>query len=222
MQNAQTIQLPRKGVYQAFARDGAVLSDERWQAVRLPDGSIHVENETARVAPFDEPRSDSVTYMLDEKLRLLDFSIHALYGARESRVCVLGEARDAATICWRHKGDVREQHVAFDEHVELDWQSPLFSMIIVWRSGLAEGESRAFGCWVLDAVSFEPARRGYRLRNAGQESIDTRFGALRLWRYTLDTDVASDKRVFWCDDDGVVYLLNSASGGYVLTARDVL
>jgi hypothetical protein len=222
MQVSANPQLPRKGIYQAFAPDGAVLSDERWQAVRLPDGSIHVENETVRVAPFDEPRSDSVTYVLDATLRLLDFSIHGLYGARESRVCVLGEARDTATVCWRHKGHVREQRMSFDERIELDWQSPLFSMITVWRSALAAGESRAFDCWALDPVSFEPAIRAYRLSNEGLESIDTRFGALRLWRYMLDTGATSAGRVFWCDDDGVVHLLKGDSGGFILTARDVI
>jgi hypothetical protein len=216
------VTLSRKGVYQAFARDGAVLSDERWQAVRLPDGSIHVENETVRVAPFDEPRSDSVTYMLDAQLRLLDFTIHGLFGARESRVCVLGEARDAATICWRHKGDVHEQRVAFDERIELDWQSPLFGMVMVWRSSLAAGKSRTFDCWVLDPVSFAPVSRRYTLHNAGQETFDTRFGALRLWRYLLHTGLPSGERTFWCDDGGVLYQLNSDTGGYVLTARDVL
>ncbi len=222
MRRDKPFQLPRKGVYQAFARDGAVLSDERWQAVRLPDGSIHVENETVRVAPFDEPRSDSVTYILDAGLRLLDFSIHGLYGARESRVCVLGEARDAATICWRHNGDVRERRIAFDERVELDWQSPLFSMVTVWRSALAAGEERAFDCWALDPVSFAPARRAYTLRNMGQESVDTRFGALTLWRYALETGAPAGARVFWCDDDGVIYLLKSAAGSHALTARDVI
>lgn len=44
-----------------------------------------------------------MTIQLDAQLRLLAFSIHGLFGMRESQICVLGEARDRATICWRHR-----------------------------------------------------------------------------------------------------------------------
>ncbi len=77
----------RKGIYQEITPDGTVLSDERWQAITLPDGSIHIENETVRLAPFEEPRSDSATIILDRELSCWTLRSTAFRAARKPRVC---------------------------------------------------------------------------------------------------------------------------------------
>lgn len=214
------MQINRKGIYQDFDTRGNVITDERWQAKTLRDGSIYVENETVRVAPFDEPRSDSVTMILDRDLRLAEFTIHGLFGQRESRICVVGEDRAEATLCWRNRGDVHERRIAWRDDLEIDFASPLFNMVTVWRSKLQAGQSRSFDAWLLDPVSFEPGLMRQTYANAGLQTRNTRFGPRELWRYELDFGGQS-RSTFWCDDDGVLFDFDGPAGGFRLTATDV-
>ncbi len=212
----------RKGIYQSFDASGNVEADERWQVITLNDGSIQIDNETVRVAPFDEPRSDSMTMLLDAHLRLVEFTIHGLRGTRESRVCVLGEKRAAATICWRHKGEIHEQRTVWREDIELDWQTPLLNMATVWRSKLQPSQSRVFDCYYLDAVTFKPTLMKQIYSRHADERHLTRFGEMPLQHYTLDfggdgTAISH----FWCDDEGVLFDFASPQGVFVLTAANV-
>lgn len=213
------MQRNRKGIYQEFDAAGDVRTDERWQAITLPDGSLYVENETVRMRPSPEPRSDTVTYILDEQLHLAEFSIHGLFGQRESRACVLGEARDEATLCWRSRGDVHERRIAWHERIELDYASPLLTMISILRCGLTPGRSDQRPLWRLDPLTFEPRAAMLTLLCHGPESHLTHFGARRLQRYSRIIDGAADS--VWCDDEGVIYDMRFAhGGGYRLTATD--
>jgi hypothetical protein len=213
----------RKGIYQTFDAAGNVIADERWQAITHVDGSRQIDNETVRVGPFAEPRSDSMTVLLDKDLRLIEFTIHGLFGTRESRICVLGEARDAATLCWRFKGEVHEQRIAWREDIEIGWVTPLLSMATVWRMKLAAGESRALDCYTLDQVTFKPALLKRTYTRHADERRDTRFGPMTLQHYSIE-QAGDEKRIaqFWCDDEGVLFEYKShAGGGYVLTAANV-
>lgn len=217
--------LNRKGIYQTLDAGGNVIADERWQAITHPDGARQIDNETVRVGPFAEPRSDSMTMLLDKDLRLIEFTIHGLFGTRESRICILGEARDAATICWRFKDDVHEKRIAWRDDMEIDWATPLLNMATVWRSRLAAGEQRAFDCHYLDEVSFKPAlMRQIYVRHA-DEAHDTRFGQMILQHHTLDfggEGALTRISHFWCDDEGVLYDFKPHDGsGFVLTAVNV-
>jgi hypothetical protein len=214
--------LPRKGIYQEFDAAGKVLTDERWQAVALPNGTLYIENETVRLTPFAEPRSDSVTMILDKNLRLLEFSIHGLLGKRESKICVLGEDRTEATLCWRHLGEVHERRVAWSDDTEIDYQSPLFNMVSVWRSALYPGQTRTCESWWLDPVSFEPRLIRQSYTHLGPEQRKTRFGTLQLSRYSLQFGDAPQEILFWCDDAGVLFDFRSSEGGFLLTAMDVI
>lgn len=215
----------RKGIYQAFASSGDVIADERWQAIRLPDGSIQIDNETVRVAPFDEPRSDSMTILLDPQLRLIEFTIHGLFGTRESRICVLGENRDRATICWRHKAEIHEKHTAWHEDIEIGWTTPLCIMAAVWRSRLQPGQARTFDAFLLDAVTFKPTAVRQTYRRQPDEYHVTRFGKMVLQHYEITTEGDGQTQPaaqFWCDDDGVLYDYIAADGArFQLTAMNV-
>ena len=212
----------RKGIYQASDAHGNIVADERWQVITLLDGAYQFDNETVRVAPFDEPRSDSATLTLEPDLRLRELTIHGLFGKRESRVCPKLE-RGEASLCWRHLGDVKEKVVRWNNETEVDFLSPLSNMATVWRSRLQAGQSRSFTCYNLDSVTFEPIRMTQIYTNLGQEAHHTRFGTERLWHYTLD--FGGDARYFshfWCDSDGVIFDFTSSSGyRFVLTAADV-
>ena len=213
----------RKGIYQTFDAAGNVIADERWQAITHADSSRQIDNETVRVGPFAEPRSDSMTMLLDKDLHLIEFTIHGLFGTRESRICVLGEKRDAATICWRFKGDVHEKCIAWREDIEIDWMTPLLNMATLWRSKLAAGESRAFDCYYLDEVTFKPALMKQTYTRHADEKHNTRFGDMALQHYTLDFG-SDGKRIshFWCDDEGVLFDFKAHDGsGFMLTAANV-
>ena len=212
----------RKGIYQAFDAQGNIEADERWQVITLPDGSLQIDNETVRVAPFGEPRSDSMTLLLDRQLRLIEFTIHGLRGTRESRVCVLGERREAATLCWRHKAEIHEKRVSWREDIELDWQTPLLNMATVWRSHLSPGQTRAFDCYYLDPVTFKPSLMTQHYARYADEPHATRFGHPTLQHYSLDFGGAGTSiSHFWCDDDAVLLDFRGAEGGFVLTAVNV-
>jgi hypothetical protein len=216
------MKINRKGIYQSFDATGNVVADERWQVITLTDGAIQLDNETVRVAPFDEPRSDSMTMLLDNDLRLIEFMIHGLFGTRESRICVLGEQRDAATICWRHKADIHEKRIVWREDIEIDWQSPLLNMATVWRSKLQPGQARTTACYFLDAVSFKPTAMTQIYARHADAAHTTRFGTLTLQHYTLDFGGdGSNMSVFWCDDEGVLYDFVSPQRRFVLTAANV-
>lgn len=210
----------RKGIYQTLDAGGNVIADERWQTITHLDGSRQIDNETVRVGPFAEPRSDSMTMLLDQDLRLVEFTIHGLLGTRESRICVLGEARDAATFCWRFKGDVHEQRIAWREDIEVGWTTPLLNMATVWRSKLATGEHRALRCYLLDGISFKPTPVQQVYIRHADEPHNTRFGQMQLQHYSLDAD-GNGGRIshFWCDGEGVLYDFKARdSSGFVLTA----
>jgi hypothetical protein len=216
------MQISRKGIYQEYDEAGTPLTDERWQVVTLPDGSIHIENETVRRKPSPEVRSDSMTCVLDKDMRLLDFSIFGLFAKRESRICIVNAARDAATLCWRHEGDVNERAIAWHDGLEIDWQTPLLNMITIWRSALAPGQSRRFEAWLLEPVSFEPHKMVQVYANHGDEAHDTYLGRKLLTRYTLDfggdgTSISN----LWCDSDGVIHDFVTRFGGWRLMATDV-
>jgi hypothetical protein len=211
------MQISRKGIYQQYDRAGTPMTDERWQVITLPDGSIHIENETVRRAPSPEPRSDSMTLILDPELRLTEFSIFGLFAKRESRICLLNEARTQASICWRFGGLVNERKIAWRDDVEIAWQTPLLSMATVWRTKLAPGQSRQFDCWQLDPVSFAPLLVQQTLTHHGAEPVDTHFGRQTLSRYT----VGAPALTFWCDSESVVFEAQSPNGGWRLMAANV-
>jgi hypothetical protein len=216
------MQISRKGIYQEFDRAGTPLTDERWQAITLPDGSIYVENETVRRAPWPEPRSDSMTLILDRDLRLTEFSIFGLFAKRESRICLLNESRSEASICWRFGGSVNERKVTWRDELEIDWQTPLLNMATIWRGKLEPGQSRMFDCWYLDPVSFAPRLMRQTYANHGPETIDTHFGPQTLTRYTLDFGATgAAMSTLWCDDDGVIFEFQTQDGGWRLLAANV-
>lgn len=212
----------RKGIYQTLDAGGNVIADERWQAITHPDGSRQIDNETVRVGPFTEPRSDSMTMLLDQDLRLVEFTIHGLLGTRESRICVLGEARDAATLCWRFKDEIHEQRIAWREDIEIGWTTPLLIMATVWRSKLAAGEQRTLRCYFLDEISFKPTPVQQVYVRHADELHNTRFGQMQLQHYSLDAGGGRRISHFWCDEEGVLYDFKAPdNSGFVLTAANV-
>jgi hypothetical protein len=215
------MRINRKGIYQEYDREGTPLTDERWQAITLPDGSIHIENETVRRSPSPEPRSDSMTMILDSALRLTDFSIFGLFAKRESRVCVLNEARDQASICWRHEGLVNERKIPWRDAFEIGWQTPLLNMATIWRSNLAPGQSRRCEVWYLDPVSFAPTPMPQIYTCHGMESASTYLGERALSRYSIDFGATgATSGTLWCDNDGVVHEYQTSAGGWRLMASN--
>lgn len=197
----------RKGIYQA-ATGGYVDADELWQFVKHDDGSIQIDNETTRIKPFAEPRSDSITVMLDADLRLQLFTGHGLYGHRE---CRINWVDDTAYACWQYKFDTRRREFAWRDEFEVSYRSPLLNMVTVWRSRLQPGQSRTFDVLRLDDVSFQPAWGQQTYTRLEDELRDTEFGRQMLTHYRLISPNGSTSD-FWCDTDGVLFSLQSSQG----------
>ncbi len=206
----------RKGIYQHLDAAGNVIADERWQMIFDDDGTLkQIDNETARVAPFDEPRGDSLMLLLDAARRIVELSIYGLYGARVCRVCVVGEERRQATLCWQHRGEVHERHVAWREDIELDWDTPLLKTATIHRAQLEIGQSCERAMWQLAPVDFRPTLRALELRRLRDVRRLTRFGEMTLAHYQFND------AELWCDADGVIYEYRSPERTYVLTATNL-
>src|SRR5690242_20434815 len=153
IENRQSKIVNRKGVYQAFDADGNVTADERWRFMTTLDGGIRVDTETVRIAPFPEPRDESLTFDIGNRLELRRLAIRALGGRREGRVDIAG---GHANCCWRTEDVSRTREFAWTNDCEIDYNSPLFNTVTLWRSQLIPGQSRTFEVVFLDSVTFEP------------------------------------------------------------------
>jgi hypothetical protein len=216
-QNPKLEMRNRKGVYQAFDANGNVTADERWQFIRTLDGGIRVDNETARILPFQEPRNESLMFELSSNLELRLLTIRALDNRRESRASFSPERLD---ICWRLDERSRNRELTWRIDCEIDYNSPLFNMVTLWRSGLLPGRSRAFDAVLLDDVTFEPRWIRQIYTYVGDEQRETRFGNMVLTHYALDFGGdGSQVSHFWCDRGGVVFdFASSYGGGFRLVA----
>jgi hypothetical protein len=205
----------RKGIYQAFTANGFVDADELWQFVKLSDGSIQIDNETTRIKPFAEPRSDSITVILGPDLKLQLFTAHGLLGHRESRI---NWVDNIAYTCWQFKFETHRRELAWRDDMEINYRSPLLNMVTVWRSQLQSGQSRTFDVLHLDDVSFKPTWTKQTYTRLEDEVRDTEFGRQTLTHYRINFEnkTISD---FWCDTEGVLFHLHSQNGsGFKLTA----
>jgi hypothetical protein len=207
----------RKGIYQAIDPRGNVTADERWQAWLGQDGCRQLDSEITRIAPFPEPRIESLTVQLDEWLRWRSLAIYTRSGAREAGASFPnGEVR----LCWRDDAGAGEQAFSWQADCEIDYNSPLFNMVTIWRCALVAGESRSVDAIQLDAETFRPRRARHTYFHQGTEQCATRFGALQLDHYEVASSGAGSSH-FWCDSDGVIYDFISVDGsGFRLIAAN--
>jgi hypothetical protein len=213
--NRQSKIVNRKGVYQCYDADGLVTGDERWRVAVAVDGSIRIDTDTTRIAPFAEPRGETMTFQLSPQLELRLLAIHALNNRRESRVELAG---GSAHACWRQDEVSKTREFAWTGDCEIDYNSALFNMVTLWRtlrrSELVAGQSRAFDVVYLNPVTFEPTLMRQVYRHGGIEQHDTRFGPMNLHHYSLDFG-GDGTRIshFWCDAMGVVFDFAASTGG---------
>ncbi|MFN3704503.1 MAG: hypothetical protein ACK4WM_00680 [Thermoflexales bacterium] len=206
----------RKGIYQHLDAAGNVIADERWQIIFTDDGSlIQLDDELVRVAPFAEPRGDSLSLLLNAERQIEELSIHGLHGARVCRVSFPDADRRSAVICWQHRMEVHEKSLAWGEDVELDWDSPLLKMVIVYRAHLEVGQSCQRRVWQLDALDFSPTLHTMELRRLANTQRTLGTDTVTLAHYQLgDAEL-------WCDADGVIHELRSPMRVYRLTATNL-
>ena len=66
----------RKGIYQSFDADGNVTADERWRIAGTLGGGARLDTDTTRIAPFAEPRNESLSLELGAGLAYHRLAIH--------------------------------------------------------------------------------------------------------------------------------------------------
>lgn len=209
--------LSRKGIYQAFDVHGDVIADERWRVQPMLDGDIRIDMDVARIAPFREPRMETISLQLSSSLDVQQLSIHGLAGRRESRVEV---SAGRANVCWRLRDISQTREFAWAEDCEIGYNSALFTMVSLWRSWDIEYSMAERRVLKLDEVSFAPFWTRLQFVNLGSELHETRFGPMKLAHYRLN-EGQEDGRFshFWCDETGVVFELNACDGSaYQLVA----
>ncbi|HEY3342071.1 MAG TPA: putative glycolipid-binding domain-containing protein, partial [Anaerolineae bacterium] len=152
--NAHSSIVKRKGIYQTFDAAGDVTADERWRIAGMLGGGARIDTDTVRIAPFAEPRNESFSLELGSQFAYSRLAIHAARDRRESRADF---AAGRVSICWRSddKSKTRDYDLATD--CEIGYNSPLFTMVTLWRHALAVGQSSALRVIALDNVTFEPS-----------------------------------------------------------------
>ncbi|MCS6773528.1 MAG: hypothetical protein NZ693_05365 [Thermoflexales bacterium] len=211
---------PLKGIYQHFSPDGMVTADERWQAVPLRAGGVQVDNETVRVAPFDEPRSDSMTVVLDARLQLVELTIHGLFARREARIRPSEDQPDKLIVCWRFRGEVNELVLPSGESTWFDWNTPLLTMVALWRLKLGVNQFYQLRIYALDAVTFQPQALTRTFHRLADEARETRFGAQTLAHYQAQ-DENGARTDIWCNADGLIFEQRTPTVSYILTAANL-
>jgi hypothetical protein len=217
IQNPKSAIQNRKGIYQAFDAQGNITADERWRFMRTVSGGIRIDNETIRIAPFEEPRNESLTLELGPGLEQRLLAIHALNNRRESRARFMAGQAD---FCWRLDEHSQTREMSWRADCEIDYNSPLFNMVTLWRVKQRLGQPHAFDVAFLDDVTFEPHWMRQVYTFAGHEPRETRFGVLTLGHYLLDFGGDGNHiSHFWCDRDGIVFdFASSFGGGFRLVA----
>lgn len=206
----------RKGIYQAFDSAGNVTADERWQLIVTGSGACRVESEITRIAPFAEPRIESIVAELDDQRRWQSLRLHTQSNRREA-----GARFDpaGAWLCWRLDHESGQQVFAGWNDGDIGYNSPVFSMVTIWRSRLQAGESRLLDTIVLDPLTLEPRRMTQTCTHFGTDVRDGPFGRLALAHFEVASDQATSR--MWCDADAVIHICQSSpGGGYRLLAAD--
>lgn len=204
----------RKGISQTFSADGALMADERWQILRFVNGAVQLDGEVTRLAPFMEPRMESLGLTLTGQIArsgLTSVVVQESRGRREGRVNVVD---GRAYFCWRQGQETSRTERTWPDEAEVIYTSALFATALVWRSSLALGQARAFGCAWLDVVSFQPSFGDGVLTRLEDEERATRFGVMRLRHYAL-TQTSRDpscQTEWWCDADGIVFDAMASDG----------
>ncbi len=205
----------RKGIYQAYDPRGNAMADERWQAWPAENGCRRLDSEITRIAPFPDPRIESLTVQLDECLGWRSLAVYTRSGAREAGARF---PPGMAHLCWRDATGVEEQAFSWRSESEIDYNSPLFNMVTIWRSALVAGESREVDAIHLDAVTLRPRRIRLKYSHIGAETRATRFGTRQLDHYELAFGGSGSSHL-WCDCDGVIYdFISSDGSGFRLMA----
>ncbi|MCL4505379.1 MAG: putative glycolipid-binding domain-containing protein [Chloroflexi bacterium] len=201
----------RKGIYQSFDAAGSITADERWRWINSLDGAVRIDTETVRIAPDEEPRSEAVSLELSPNLSWRRLVIHALSGKRESRIDF---ADGRVNLCWRVDEISRTRDYEWTDDCEIDYNSALFNMVILWRNRLAPGQTRNLRVVSLDKVTFEPKRLMQVYTHLGNEQRETPFGRLKLEHIRLDLG-GNGERIchLWCDSSGVVFDYAASNGG---------
>jgi hypothetical protein len=181
------------------------------------DGSIAIDMDVARIAPFSEPRTESVSLQLSPDLNVRQLSIHARAGQRESRIDVSDRR---ANVCWRLRDISQTQEYEWAEDCEIGYNSALFTMVSLWRSRTNERSLPKRHVLNLDDVTFAPTWTQLQFINMGTELHETRFGSMNLAHYRLIEGQENNRfNHLWCDETGVVFELNISNGSaYQLVA----
>jgi hypothetical protein len=206
----------RKGIYQSFDAAGNVTADERWRIAVTLGGGVRLDTDTARIAPFPEPRNESFSLELAAGLAYARLAVHAAKDRRESRADF---EPGRASICWRIDDTSHTRDEQWSNDCEIGYNSPLFNTVALWRHPLAMGESSVLRVARLDDVTFEPAWARQEYQYVADEQHETRFGLLRMAHYQVSGSDGNRLCQFWCDRSGVVFDMQFfAGGGFKLVA----
>ncbi len=202
----------RKGIYNHFHPGGDMQADERWQLQSMPDGSVQFDNETDRITPFAEPRSDSVTCMLDSGLTPTLFTLHGLFGHREARISWVD---DEAFTCWQHGLNTQRRTLPWSRVDALHFNSPVIDSLLLRRLAPFTGKSLQQRWLHLDPISCEPSWQTVEVLRHKDEDHRTRFGNMQLRRYTIDQPGIGATQL-WTDDSDLIFDQRFPDGSSVL------
>lgn len=197
-----------EGTY-TTSRGPETIRHETWQLARMAHGAV-LTSKAEILQP--QPMTWSFDYTVTQNWVPAQFSIHLTV---DGKTIASDQRIQAAQYVARTKPagqESNDQTVDFDSKSQLDYDSPLFTVVTLFRLNLQVGQTAEVDAVRIAIPELEPRRVKLKYVCVAEESIEIPAGKFSAWHYTVGTDGESAESHFWADRNGIVLQYRYGNG----------